>query len=100
MLEQAVVFECNTANTTKYSTAHEVIGIATEAIDNIMVVPHVQLRDLPIRCSKSARRIPSNVIVEVKLVTIVAHLCIERVCSSPLWVSYICPRSQGSIDSD
>jgi hypothetical protein len=39
MLEEHVVFECNTSQAHKHWGAHEVIWVGAKAINDIMVIP-------------------------------------------------------------
>lgn len=72
MLEQAVVFEGNAADTTEDSALHEMFGIAPEAINDIMVIEDIQLWYLGVCCSKSSGRIPFDVVVIIVSVALVA----------------------------
>lgn len=82
MLEETVVFEADTAYASKDGASHEMIRIRAEPIDDIVVVPDVDLRYLRIRRSERLGAIPSNVVVEVIFVAVFPHALIKWVVSS------------------
>lgn len=52
MLKQGVILICNASKTTEDRRSHEVIGVGAETIDNVVIVPNVNLRYLSIGPSK------------------------------------------------
>lgn len=62
----------NTANAAKDGAAHEVICVASKPINDVVVVPDIQLRDLAIGVRERLGTIPSNIVVEIVLVATVS----------------------------
>lgn len=70
MLKQKIVFVRNGPNSSKNWGMHEVVGVRPKAVNNIMVIPNVDLRYLRIRRGKRFGRIPG-----VRVSTSLPTLC-------------------------
>ena len=69
-------------------------------IDNIMIVPNVDLRDLSVRRREGLRVVPSDVVVVVVLITLRPQIFVERKVSSSLRIANVSPRLERTIYSD
>lgn len=92
VLEKEVVLVSNTTNPTKDGALHKVVCIAAEAVDNVMIVPDVQLRDLRVRRLEGLLAVPTGIVVEVVLIAFGTHFLIERKITSLYGIVNVCPR--------
>jgi hypothetical protein len=99
VLKEEVVFVRNTANSPEYSALHEVIGVRAEAVNDVMVVPDVDLWNLAVRSREGALAIPPDVVVEVVLVAVIAHLLAEGILAALVWVANGRPFLERAIDT-
>ena len=99
MLEQEVVLVCNSTDSSENSAVHEVVGIRAETIDDVVIIPDVDLGNLAVGSRKWLVAIPLHVVVEVVLVALIAHLLVKGKFASLVGVSNICPGLQRPIDS-
>ena len=100
VLKQAVILEGDAANASKNSTLHEVIRVASETVDDIMVIPDIDLRNLRIGSGEGLGAIPCNVVVEIESVACGAHFIIEWIFFPFLRIGDVRPGLQRSLDSD
>lgn len=100
MLKEAIIFETDATNASKDGAFHKMIGVGTKSVDNIVIIPDIDLWDACIGSCERLGAIPSNVILEVKLVTPAAHVVVEREMLSFPWVLDCSPFLQGAFDSN
>ena len=105
VLKEAVVLEAYTSNAAKDRTFHEMVGVGAElyckqsdlenltgrrnysySIDDVMVVPDVDLCNGGIRSRERFSTEPANVILEVVLVAFCPKFFSEWILTSLLWV--------------
>ena len=100
MLEQAVILECHSTNSSKDGTLHEMIRVRAEAIDNVVVIPDIDLRDLPVRSFERFVAVPTNVIGIVVPITLSSHFSIEIMVAPFMRVRDFRPSLQRTIHTD
>ena len=105
VLEEAVILEAYTSNAAKDRTSHEMIGVGAElffkrsdlvnstgrknnsySIDDVMVVPDVDLRNRGIGSRKRFGTEPTNIILEVILVACCPNFFSEWIITSLLGI--------------
>lgn len=64
-------------------------------VNDVVVVPDVQLGNLGVGCFERLLSIPAGIIVEVVVVTLGPHLFIEGELSALPWVGNVRPRLKG-----
>jgi hypothetical protein len=74
--------------------------VGAEAIDDIVVVPEVELRDLPVGASERLSAVPAQVVGDIVVVTGLAKGLWELVVAALARVCDVRPRSEGSVDAD
>lgn len=84
MLEQHIVFESDGTESCEYWTCHGVMGIGTEAINDVVIIPDVDHWDLRVRHTKESLREPHGIPVQVPGLELVMHL--RRKLMSPFVV--------------
>ena len=99
VLEQHVVLVRNTSDTAEDGAAHEVVSVRAEAINNVMVIPDVQLRDLAVGVREGSHAVPLDVVVKVEHVALVAHVLAKGEVATLLGVSNGGPRRQRATDT-
>ena len=77
VLKEEVVLMRHASNSAEDGALHKVVGVAAEAVDDVVVVPYVELRDLSIRHAKGVGVVPAHVVVEVILIASRAHVFVE-----------------------
>lgn len=115
MLEKAVILERNAANPPKHGAFHEVVGVGaklqgrcqlriasgregTYSINNVVVVPDVNLWNRRICRRKCPSTEPANVVLEVVLVTFCSKIFSEWIFASLVRICNCCPTFQWTID--
>src|SRR5204863_9951307 len=97
VLEQAVILEGNAPDAAKDGTLHEMIGIGTESVNDIMVVPDVDLGYLRVCTGKRLRPVPLYIVIEIIIIASCSHLVWERMYSSLMRVGNFGPGFQWTI---
>src|SRR4051812_39259356 len=90
---------CNSANTPEHSAVHEVVGVGAEAIDDVVVIPDIDLGNLAVGSRKGLVAIPPDIVVVIVLVAFIAHLPIERIFASFVRVANVGPGLERAIYS-
>lgn len=97
VLEKQVVLVRHTTNASEHGTLHEVISVRAKTVDDVVVVPDVDLRDLAVRVGEGTLSVPPHVVVEVIFVAVAAHRLRKRVLATLVWVTDSRPRLQRSV---
>ena len=102
VLEEAVILETHAANAAEHMTFHKTVGVRTElllhmldrgietkgllscpySVNNVVVVPNVNLRNGGICSRKWASTEPANVVLEVVLVAFYPKLFFKWILTS------------------
>lgn len=70
---------CHASDTAEHRSLHEVVRVRPKTIDDVVVIPDVELWDLAIGAGKRLGAVPLDVIVVVVLVALRAHCLIKRI---------------------
>lgn len=62
VLEEQVVFVSRSANTTEDIAFHEVIDVRAEAVNDVVVIPKIKRRNLPVYAREWLRIVPTDVV--------------------------------------
>lgn len=116
MLEEHVILVRKTTNSSENITAHEVVHVGAEAVDDlcslagrfmnptrqthVMIVPDVDLGNLSIDRRKRRRVIPADVILQVVIVTFSTQRLRKRIISALLGIANVGPGTQRTADTD
>lgn len=100
MLEEAIVLERDTANATEDGTFHELVSVRAETINDVVIIPDIDLRNRSVGRRKRFSAIPADVIVEVVLVAILTHLVVEWKDTTFVRVGDLCPGFEWAIHSN
>ena len=96
---EMIALVSHSANSAKDSTAHKVISVGAETINDIMVIPDVQLSDAAIGTLERLLAIPANVIIEIIVVALGAQFLAEEEIASLLGIANSGPFSQRTVNS-
>ena len=77
VLKEEVVLMRHPSNSAEDGALHEVVGVAAEAVDDVVVVPDVELRDLSVGHAEGVGVVPAHVVVEVVLIASRPHVFVE-----------------------
>jgi hypothetical protein len=77
-----------------------VSDVGAEAIDDIVVVPEVELRDLSVRASERLSAVPAQVVGDIVVVAGLAKGLWELVVAALARIRDVRPRSERSVDAD
>lgn len=99
MLEEHVVLVRHASYTAEDGTTHEMVGVRAEPIDDVVIVPDVELRDLAVSARERLSAVPPDVVVEVVLVASRPHVLVERVLPSLPRIGNVRPRPQRTVDA-
>lgn len=100
VLKEEVVFVRDTTDSSEDGALHEVVGVGAESVDDVVIVPDVHLSNLAVGSRERLLAIPPDVVVEVVLVAVGAHLLAEGVFASFVGARDVRPRLQRAIHSD
>lgn len=82
MLEQHIVFESNGAKSCEYRACHCVMRVGAEPINDVVIIPNINHRDLRVRHAKESLREPHGIPIQVPSFELIVHL--RRELMSPL----------------
>jgi hypothetical protein len=91
MLKEHVIFKSNMSDTDEDRGPHEVICVASKSINDIMIIPDIDLRDLPIGRHKRLCGVPLKIVLEEVIIAVLSELLVERVDSSLVGILLFCP---------
>ena len=100
VLEEAVVLEGDAADAAEDGAAHEVVGVGAEAVDDVVVVPDVDLGDAAVGLLEGLGGVPADVVGVVVLVAALAHGVVKVVGATLVGVGDAGPLLQGPVDAD
>ena len=100
MLEEHVVLPRRRPDAPKDVALHELVDVGAEAVDDIVVVPDVELGDLAVGHGEGAGRVPADVVLEVVIVAVLAQLLGEGVLAPLLGARDVGPLAQRALDAD
>lgn len=100
VLEEAVVLEANPTNASEDGAFHEAVCVGAKSVDNVMVVPDIDLRNGCIGTCERLGAIPADIVLEVVFVAVGPHLVVKRKVSSLVRVANVCPGLERAIDSN
>lgn len=90
----------DTSNAAEDGTLHEMIRVAPKSVDDVVVVPNVELWYHAVGIGEWLCAVPPNVVLQVPLVTIGPQFLIEMVFSSLMWIGDVCPWTKRPCDAD
>lgn len=79
MLEEEIVLVCCATDTAENVALHELLDIGTKAINNVVIIPKVELSDLAVNASEWFRVVPADVVGKVVVVALLPQLFWERI---------------------
>lgn len=79
VLEEAVVLESHATNTPEDRAAHKVVCVRTKAINNVVIVPDVDLGDLRIGRLEGFRVVPADIVGVVVVIAASSHFLVKVV---------------------
>jgi hypothetical protein len=88
----------HTTNTTENCTAHEMVRIRAETINDIMVIPNIQLRNSAVGAFERLSSIPQDVVVEIVIVAPLAQVFAKEKIASLLGIGDGCPLVQRPVN--
>src|SRR5579862_3280694 len=94
VLKEHVIFKSDMSDTNENRGPHHMICVAPKSIDDIMIIPDIHLRDLPISRRKWLRGEPPTIIPKEIIIAVLSALVIERVDSSLAGILFFCPMAQ------
>lgn len=100
MLEEQVVLVSSSADATEDIAFHEVVNVRAEAINDVVVIPKVERRNLSVHACEWLGIVPANVVGEVVVVTLLSELFWEWILATLLWVRDLSPWSERSVDTN
>lgn len=100
MLEQAVVLEADSTKATEYSTSHEMVGVRTKPVNDVVVIPNIDLGDLSVGRCKRLGRIPSHVVFKIVLVALISQIFAKWIVSSLPRIGDCCPFLQRALNTN
>jgi len=100
MLEETVIFETNTTNASEDRAFHEVVCVGAEAINDVVVVPYVDLGDCGVPACERFSAVPSDIVLEVVLVALSPYLVAKGKCLSLVRIANRSPGLERAVDSN
>ena len=100
VLEEKVVLVGCASNATEDVALHELLDVGAEAVNNVVVIPKVELGDLAIHTSERLGVVPADVVGKVIVVALLSELFWEWILATLSWVVDLSPWSKWSVDTD
>ena len=100
VLEEKVVLVGNTANAAEDIALHEILDVRAKAINDVVVIPQVKLRNLSVGASKWLGVVPADVVGEVVVIALFAQFLWEWVVASLSRVRDFGPVVQWSVNTN
>lgn len=100
VLEEEVVLVCYTANAAENVAFHEIFDVGAKAVNNVVVVPEVELRNLSVGSGEGLGGVPTDVVGDVVIVAFFAELLWEWVVAALAWVGDPGPWIERAVDTD
>ena len=100
VLEEQVVLVSSSTDATEDIAFHEAIDVRAEAVNNVVVVPKVERRNLSVHACEWLSIVPANVVGEVVVVALLSELFWEWILATLLWVRDLSPWSERSVDTN
>ena len=99
MLEETVILETDTTDASEDGALHEVVGIGSKPVNDIVIIPDINLRNAGVCARKRFGAIPPDVVGKIKLVTAAAHVVVEGIMLSLSRILNCRPFLEGTLDS-
>lgn len=94
------MLEADAADAPKDGTSHEMVGVRAKPINDVVIIPYVDLGNLRVGGGKGFGAVPAHVILKVVFVALVPELLTEWELSSLDRIPDGRPFFQGPLDSD
>lgn len=100
VLKEKVVLVGSSTDATEDIAFHEVIDVRAEAVNDVVVIPQVERRNLSVHASEWLGIVPADVVGQVVVVTLLSEPFWKRILAALARVRDLSPWSEWSVDTN